>query len=175
MGRENTTTARRQSDGTLVEVLPDGTTKPLADKTDWQRLRSMSEADVEAAALSENAVELLMLGRVDLVDAAGDGGDCAGLEGGGVAFAVDAARHARGDDVAYHQAENTDSEQAEENGADEECIRGSKARHVLQLTGQSNSGQASRRICVERCRRAAHTVGDATSSFGGKCVHAMST
>lgn len=53
MSNENTTIARRQSDGTLVEELPDGTTKPLADKTDWQRLRSMSEADVEAAALSD--------------------------------------------------------------------------------------------------------------------------
>lgn len=53
MSNENTTIARRRSDGTLVEVLPDGTTKPLADKTDWQRLRTMSEADVEAAALSD--------------------------------------------------------------------------------------------------------------------------
>jgi putative transcriptional regulator len=31
----------------------DGTTRPLADKTDWQRLRDMTEAEVEAAALGD--------------------------------------------------------------------------------------------------------------------------
>ncbi len=64
MSNENTTIARRQSDGTLVEVLPDGTTKPLADKTDWQRLRSMSEADVEAAALSDPDAQPLSDGQL---------------------------------------------------------------------------------------------------------------
>jgi len=34
-------------------VLPDGTTKPLEDKTDWQRLRDMTEAEVHAAALAD--------------------------------------------------------------------------------------------------------------------------
>lgn len=52
MSKENITIARRLSDGTLVEVLPDGGTRPLADQTDWQRLRAMTDAEVEAAALS---------------------------------------------------------------------------------------------------------------------------
>ena len=54
MSNGNTTITRRQSDGTLVELLPDGTARPLADRTDWQRLRDMTEAEVEAAALSDS-------------------------------------------------------------------------------------------------------------------------
>ena len=53
MSKEGTTIARRRSDGTLVEVLPDGSTRPLAGETDWQRLRAMTDAEVEAAALSD--------------------------------------------------------------------------------------------------------------------------
>jgi len=53
MSKETTIVAKRQSDGTLVRVLPDGTTKPLEDKTDWQRLRDMTEAEVHAAALAD--------------------------------------------------------------------------------------------------------------------------
>ena len=53
MSKETTIIAKRQSDGTLVQVLPDGTTKPLEDKTDWQRLRDMTEAEVHAAALAD--------------------------------------------------------------------------------------------------------------------------
>ena len=53
MSNGNTTIARRRSDGTLVEVMPDGSTKPLADKTDWQRLRGMADAEVEAAAFGD--------------------------------------------------------------------------------------------------------------------------
>src|SRR5690606_157835 len=41
------------SDGILVEVMPDGSTRLLADKTDWQRLRAMTDAEVEAAASSD--------------------------------------------------------------------------------------------------------------------------
>jgi putative transcriptional regulator len=33
--------------------LPDGTTKPLDDKTDWARLRAMTDEEVTAAALSD--------------------------------------------------------------------------------------------------------------------------
>ena len=53
MSKESTTTASRRSDGTLVEMLPDGRIRPLADKTDWQRLRAMTDAEVEAAAASD--------------------------------------------------------------------------------------------------------------------------
>jgi len=37
----------------LVQVLPDGTTRPLEDKTDWKRLAAMSEEEVQAAALAD--------------------------------------------------------------------------------------------------------------------------
>ena len=36
MSKENTIVARQASDGTLVEVLPDRTTRPLPDRTVWQ-------------------------------------------------------------------------------------------------------------------------------------------
>ena len=64
MGKENTTIARRPSDGTLVEVLPDGSTRPLADETDWQRLRAMSDAEVEAAASSDPDAQPLTGGQL---------------------------------------------------------------------------------------------------------------
>jgi putative transcriptional regulator len=53
MSKKNTIVARRQSDGTLIQVLPDGTTRPLEDKTDWKRLAAMSEEEVQAAALAD--------------------------------------------------------------------------------------------------------------------------
>jgi putative transcriptional regulator len=34
-------------------VLPDGSTKPFEDKTDWARLRAMTDEEVTAAALSD--------------------------------------------------------------------------------------------------------------------------
>lgn len=53
MSNENTIIAKRQGDGTLVQLLPDGTTKPLEDKTDWKRLREMTDEQVHAAALAD--------------------------------------------------------------------------------------------------------------------------
>jgi putative transcriptional regulator len=53
MSKVNIIVAKRQSDGTLVQVLPDGATKPLEDKTNWKRLREMTEAEVHAAALAD--------------------------------------------------------------------------------------------------------------------------
>ena len=53
MSKQNTIVAKRQSDGTVVQVLPDGSTKPLADKTDWARLRAMTDEEVTAAAMSD--------------------------------------------------------------------------------------------------------------------------
>jgi putative transcriptional regulator len=50
MSKQNTITAKRLSDGTLVQVLPDGSTKPIKDKTDWARLRAMTDEEVTAAA-----------------------------------------------------------------------------------------------------------------------------
>jgi putative transcriptional regulator len=53
MSKENTIVAKRQSDGSLVQVLPDGSTKPLEDKTDWARLRGMTDEEVTAAAMAD--------------------------------------------------------------------------------------------------------------------------
>lgn len=53
MSKQTTIVAKRRSDGTIVQVLPDGTTKPLKDKTDWQRLRDMTDDEVYAAALAD--------------------------------------------------------------------------------------------------------------------------
>jgi putative transcriptional regulator len=53
MSKKNTIVAKRQNDGTLVQLLPGGTTRMLADKTDWTRLAAMSEKEVQAAALTD--------------------------------------------------------------------------------------------------------------------------
>jgi putative transcriptional regulator len=53
MSNENIIKARRLGDGTLVQVLPDGTTRPLKDETDWKQLRELSDEEVHAAALSD--------------------------------------------------------------------------------------------------------------------------
>ena len=53
MSKKNTIVARRQTNETLVQILPDGSTKPLEDKTDWKRLRGMTEEEVHAAALAD--------------------------------------------------------------------------------------------------------------------------
>ncbi|MGA3188748.1 MAG: hypothetical protein ABSF22_16705 [Bryobacteraceae bacterium] len=38
---------------TFVQVLPDGSTKPFEDTTDWARLRAMSDEEVTAAAIAD--------------------------------------------------------------------------------------------------------------------------
>ncbi len=53
MSEENIITAKRRNDGTLVRVLDDGSTAPLEDKTDWKRLREMTDEEVHAAALAD--------------------------------------------------------------------------------------------------------------------------
>ena len=54
MSKEHTIRARRLKDGTLVEVLADGSTRPFApDRTDWDALRSMSEDEINVAALTD--------------------------------------------------------------------------------------------------------------------------
>jgi putative transcriptional regulator len=53
MSKENIIVAKRRSDGSLVQVLPDGSIKPLEDKTDWKRLRGMTEEEVHTAALAD--------------------------------------------------------------------------------------------------------------------------
>jgi putative transcriptional regulator len=54
MSKDDTTVAKRLPDGTLVRVRPDGSTSSLPpDRTDWAALREMTNADVEASALSD--------------------------------------------------------------------------------------------------------------------------
>ncbi|MFT4041175.1 MAG: hypothetical protein QM692_23540 [Thermomicrobiales bacterium] len=45
--------ARRLPDGSIVQVMPDGTTRPLEDRTDWARLAAMTEEEIEANALAD--------------------------------------------------------------------------------------------------------------------------
>ena len=53
MSKTSTIVAKRRSDGKLVQVLSDGSTSPLKDKTDWARLRAMTDEEVTAAAISD--------------------------------------------------------------------------------------------------------------------------
>ena len=54
MSNENITVARRLKDGTLVRVMPDGTTQPFPDEEmDWAAFDALTEEQVQAAALSD--------------------------------------------------------------------------------------------------------------------------
>ena len=53
MSNSTTIVTTRQSDGTVVQVLPDGATEPLTEKTDWKRLRAMTDEEVTAAAAAD--------------------------------------------------------------------------------------------------------------------------
>jgi putative transcriptional regulator len=53
MSNSDTIVARRKNDGTAVRVLPDGTTQPFTEASDWQRIRAMTDEEVVAAALSD--------------------------------------------------------------------------------------------------------------------------
>ncbi|SPF33964.1 conserved hypothetical protein [Candidatus Sulfopaludibacter sp. SbA4] len=53
MSEENTIVAKLLSDGSVVQVLPDGTTQPFPDTMDWDRLRAMTDEEVTAAAMSD--------------------------------------------------------------------------------------------------------------------------
>lgn len=41
-----TTRARLEPDGTVVEILADGTTRPLPPRSDWSRVDATTEADI---------------------------------------------------------------------------------------------------------------------------------
>jgi putative transcriptional regulator len=42
--------ARRLDDGTIAGILPDGSTRPLPDKTDWERLAAITDTEITSAA-----------------------------------------------------------------------------------------------------------------------------
>ena len=53
MSEENMIRARLLPDGTVVQVFPDGSTRPMVDTTDYARLDAMTEEEIEANALSD--------------------------------------------------------------------------------------------------------------------------
>ena len=53
MSNANTIVTKRQSDGAVVRVMADGTTQPLAESTDWARLRAMTDEEVTAGAMAD--------------------------------------------------------------------------------------------------------------------------
>lgn len=53
MSEKDTVFARLLPDGTVVRVLPDGSTEPFPDRTDWKRLAEMTEEEIEANALAD--------------------------------------------------------------------------------------------------------------------------
>ena len=53
MSDNDTIRARQLPDGTIVQVLADGTTRPLEDRTDWKRLEAMTEEEIEANASAD--------------------------------------------------------------------------------------------------------------------------
>jgi putative transcriptional regulator len=53
MSKETIIVARRRSDRSLVRARTDGATTPLPDRTDWERLRRMTDDEVEAAAFAD--------------------------------------------------------------------------------------------------------------------------
>ena len=61
---------RRQTDGTLVQILEDGTARPLEDRTNWARVDAMTDEEIEANAASDpdnpplTAEELARMQRV---------------------------------------------------------------------------------------------------------------
>ena len=48
-----TIVARVLPDRTLVRVMPDGTTQPLPDRTDWARVDALTDDEIEAAAKAD--------------------------------------------------------------------------------------------------------------------------
>jgi len=64
MSNSDTIVTRRLSDGSVVRVMPDGTTQPLAESTDWERLRAMTDDEVTAAALADPDAQPLTEARL---------------------------------------------------------------------------------------------------------------
>ncbi len=53
MSEENIVRVKLTADGSVVQIMPDGSTQPIQDNTDWERLRNMTEEEIEANALSD--------------------------------------------------------------------------------------------------------------------------
>ena len=53
MSDDNMIRARSNADGTLEQILPDGTTRPLEGKSDWARVDAMTEEEAYQNALDD--------------------------------------------------------------------------------------------------------------------------
>jgi putative transcriptional regulator len=55
MSESDIVRVRRRRDGTTVQVMPDGSTRPSVSptKTDWARLEAMTDDEIEANALAD--------------------------------------------------------------------------------------------------------------------------
>lgn len=53
MSENNIIRVRLLADGSVVEMLADGSTRPMKDETNWARLDAMTEEEIEANALSD--------------------------------------------------------------------------------------------------------------------------
>jgi putative transcriptional regulator len=53
MSESDIVRVRRLPDGTVVQILPDGSTRPIESRTDWARLEAMTEEEIEANALAD--------------------------------------------------------------------------------------------------------------------------
>ncbi len=53
MNESTTISVRRLDDGTFVQELEDGTFRRLESRTDWKRLATMTEDEIEANALAD--------------------------------------------------------------------------------------------------------------------------
>jgi putative transcriptional regulator len=50
---ENAVCVRLLDDGSVWQIMPDGSLVPMKDETDWERLANMTEEEIEANALSD--------------------------------------------------------------------------------------------------------------------------
>ena len=55
-GSDTVTRARLKDDGTVVEVLQDGSERPLAPKVDWAKIDATTEAEI-AIQIAEDEAE----------------------------------------------------------------------------------------------------------------------
>lgn len=53
MSESDIVRVQRLSDGTVVQILADGSTQPVEDRTDWARVMTMTEEEIEANALAD--------------------------------------------------------------------------------------------------------------------------
>jgi putative transcriptional regulator len=53
MSDDDMVRVRKGPDGKFVQIMPDGSTRPINGRTDWARLDAMTEEEIEANALSD--------------------------------------------------------------------------------------------------------------------------